>query len=364
VTTVNELVALGATLVVDASALTTAASTLAWDGSAELDGNFDITGSANADTIIGGLGDDSITAGAGADSLIGGDGNDVFVYSLNSDLADGESINGGSGTDAIRLDAGGTYDFTMAGTVVSNIESVIVNSNSSFSIALSDDFNSNNGNVEISNGMNTAITQAVRIDASAFTGGSAALKIISDNFNGDDEITGGAGNDTIYGGDGDDVLTGNAGADSIVGGAGNDVISGGVGNDTLVGGVGADTINVGSGSDTVGVGTVEADGIDFVSGLTADDLLAFHDSTHYMVMSSTVTGIDLNAALQTVSAAAKSASGGVSSSADWAVGFVYGGNKYVYIDGTTDGYSAADDAVVRLYNATDLSALTATTFIV
>lgn len=55
---------------------------------------YDLTGTANvdtisgglgADTISGGLGDDTITGGAGADILIGGGGADTFVYSGTAD---------------------------------------------------------------------------------------------------------------------------------------------------------------------------------------------------------------------------------------------------------------------------------------
>jgi len=86
VTTVDALVAFGQTLTVDGSALTNA---LTWNGAAETNGVFSvtggtvadvITGGAHADTITGGNGADSITGGGGVDNITGGSGADTFVF--------------------------------------------------------------------------------------------------------------------------------------------------------------------------------------------------------------------------------------------------------------------------------------------
>ena len=66
-TTVDALVGSGQTLTVSAAALT-GTNTLTWDGSAETNGSFNITGSSQSDTITG---------GAGADTSSGGDGEDT-----------------------------------------------------------------------------------------------------------------------------------------------------------------------------------------------------------------------------------------------------------------------------------------------
>jgi hypothetical protein len=73
-------------------------------------------GTAADDTLIGGAGDDVFVGGSGADFIIGGggadlmhggDGDDIFVA---ADTGFGR-IDGGAGTDIVRLD-GGSFDLT------------------------------------------------------------------------------------------------------------------------------------------------------------------------------------------------------------------------------------------------------------
>ncbi|TRU38310.1 MAG: hemolysin [Microcystis aeruginosa Ma_MB_F_20061100_S20] len=77
ITTVDSLVASGATLTVDASSFTT--KTLTFNGVAETDGSFKITGGAKADVLTGGAKADTLTGNGGLDTLTGGGGNDQFV---------------------------------------------------------------------------------------------------------------------------------------------------------------------------------------------------------------------------------------------------------------------------------------------
>jgi len=77
ITTVNEVVASGATLTVDASSFTT--KTLTFDGNNETNGSFKITGGAAADNLTGGAGADTLTGNGGLDVLDGKGGNDQFV---------------------------------------------------------------------------------------------------------------------------------------------------------------------------------------------------------------------------------------------------------------------------------------------
>ena len=83
-TTNDATVASGQTLTVTASALA-AANTLTFNGAAETNGRFVITGGAGADTLTGGKGADTITGGGGADKLNGGAGADKFVYKAVAD---------------------------------------------------------------------------------------------------------------------------------------------------------------------------------------------------------------------------------------------------------------------------------------
>jgi len=83
ITTVDTLVASGATLTVDASSFTT--KTLTFDGNNETNGSFKITGGALADVLKGGDKNDTLTGGGGTDQLTGNGGNDQFV--LNKAIA-------------------------------------------------------------------------------------------------------------------------------------------------------------------------------------------------------------------------------------------------------------------------------------
>jgi len=84
ITTVDTLVASGATLTVDASSFTT--KTLTFDGgNNETNGSFKITGGAGADLLTGGAGADTLTGNGGLDVLDGKGGNDQFV--LNKAIA-------------------------------------------------------------------------------------------------------------------------------------------------------------------------------------------------------------------------------------------------------------------------------------
>jgi Ca2+-binding RTX toxin-like protein len=181
--------------------------------------NDSIEGGEGGDTINGGSGKDTLVGNAGADTLIGDAGDDTFVYVSASELEANESIDGGSDTDMIRLDAGGEYRFDKAN--VSNIERVGINANAAFNLTLGDNFNIDGGTVVIGNLSGAAITQNLVIDASGFVGDS--LNVFARNFDGDDTIIGGNSADTINSGAGEDIITGGAGDDSLAGGDGYDV---------------------------------------------------------------------------------------------------------------------------------------------
>lgn len=92
ITTVDTLVASGATLTVDASSFTT--KTLTFDGgdpvTRETNGSFKITGGALVDVLKGGEKNDTLTGGGGTDNLTGNGGNDQFL--LNKATA-GNNVN-------------------------------------------------------------------------------------------------------------------------------------------------------------------------------------------------------------------------------------------------------------------------------
>jgi hypothetical protein len=75
----NGNVAAGQTLKVDGHLLGVG-DFLKFDGSAELDGHFELIGGAGADVLRGGAQKDELKGGGGLDALFGGLGNDRFIY--------------------------------------------------------------------------------------------------------------------------------------------------------------------------------------------------------------------------------------------------------------------------------------------
>ena len=154
-----------------------------------LDGDATLTGSADADiivgsdadeTLIGNEGDDVLIAGAGADTLDGGAGDDTLEGGAGADTLDG-----GADTDTV------SYESDTVGVDVN----------------LTDTDN---------------LTEGAQQEATG-VGSDAEGDTIS-NF------------ENVTGGSGDDELTGDAAANILVGGSGEDVLDGGAGEDTLTGG--------------------------------------------------------------------------------------------------------------------------------
>jgi Ca2+-binding RTX toxin-like protein len=152
-------------------------------------GNDYLYGDAGTDTLEGRGGDDTLDGGAGADVIRGGAGYDTVVFDFYSS---------GSGvTLSAAALAGGGAAITLGGDALSGIESVLVH--------------------------------------------GAAQRA--------DDLTGGGGDDTLYGYGGADRLRGGAGADSAWGGGGADTLSGGDDDDWLEGGAGNDRLDGGPGHD-------------------------------------------------------------------------------------------------------------------
>lgn len=60
-----------------------------------------------ADTLSGGDGDDTLNGGTGGDSVSGGTGADLIVYAPGAAASDHAAVDGGLGTDTLRVDASG-----------------------------------------------------------------------------------------------------------------------------------------------------------------------------------------------------------------------------------------------------------------
>lgn len=141
-----------------------------FEGAYGRDGNdtFDASGVATSVTLYG---------NGGADTLIGGSGGD-YIYFDSADLASG-SISGGAGYDyAIfnELGVGATLNLTATG-----FEGAV----------------GRNGN-------------------DVFTAAGAVSSVSLYGYEGNDQLTGGAGSDYLYGDIGNDTLTGGAGTDYFI----------------------------------------------------------------------------------------------------------------------------------------------------
>lgn len=172
-------------------------------------------GNALANTIVGGLGNDS---------LYGMDGNDKVYASVGNDL-----VGGSNGNDLLRGESGND---TLYGD------------------ANNDTLDGGTGSDYLDGGI-----------------GNDSLIGGADN----DLLSGGTGDDVMDGGDGYDTLQGGAGTDTLTGGAGNDWLQGGAGLDHIFGGAGADRFRFTAVSDSP-VGQA-LDGVwDFQKGVDVIDL--------------------------------------------------------------------------------------------
>ncbi len=238
ITTLDTLVSVGSVLTLSNA---TNSGILTFNGSAETDGSFNITGGSGNDVITGSLGNDvlngsvgndSISAGLGNDTLLGDAGNDTFTFVSVTGLTNADSVDGGAGTDTVTLTGNTAFAASNIFDNVENIETITLgNTNTLINIVTQD----------------ALVAAAATLTlTTANTGGMI--------FNGSAELDGkfsitstGTSNDTI---------TGGAGADSISAGLGNDTLSGGAGNDTVTfvsvtGLTNADSVDGGTGTDTV-----------------------------------------------------------------------------------------------------------------
>ena len=125
-TTNDATVASGQTLTVKANGLG-AGDSLTFNGSAETNGNFDITAGAGDDVLTGGTGNDflrggsgtnTLTGGGGQDNLQGGAGVDTFVYNAVSDSTS-------TGFDIVHGFDASNDIFHLAGITVNAIDTAV-----------------------------------------------------------------------------------------------------------------------------------------------------------------------------------------------------------------------------------------------
>src|SRR5450631_3160766 len=216
----------------------------------------DIIGSAAANAITGGAGDDVIDGAGGADAIAAGAGNDSVTYRGTE-----TSIDGGSGSDTLVLAASGgvtTVDFAVAASAdqtigdavnVTRFENLdasalatslnVIGSTTANTIVTGAGndtvaYHGTESSIDGGTGSNTlALLDATDINLT-HVDQSVGDSVLVSNFQNVDASALGAGQDvSIIGSAGANILTGGAGADTINGSGGADVVSAGAGDDNV-----------------------------------------------------------------------------------------------------------------------------------
>jgi Ca2+-binding RTX toxin-like protein len=326
ITTADGTVAAHHSLVVDARPISQLGS-LTFNGSAETDGSFQF--------FLGGMGNTNVTGGAGNDSfhgagtnatLNGGGGNDTFYFGGAFDGTD--TIDGGTGTNLIRLDGDYSAGLTFGATSLQNISDIILvhGTGNSYDLTLNAENDTGGQNLKI-DGSSLHSTDTLTFDGSAVQG----------NLN----LVGGNGADTLTGGHGHTTFDGGLGADTLdAGDKSNHFIYAGV---TDSNGARHDTIN---GFDAV------RDDIDVLNGVNSVDTAVTTGSL------STATFVtDLKADLGASALHVHDAVLFTASSGDLA------GDTFLVIDQNgVAGYQSDGDLVIQITNGTNLSSLSASDF--
>lgn len=215
-----------------------------------LDGDDTLNGGAGSDILNGGLGVDTLNGDDGADKLNGDDGADILNGGVGNDLLRGgagdDTLNGGDGVD--NIDGGAGAD-AMAGGLGNDLyfvddsgDTVTEAANAGFDIVRS----------------TVSYVMADNLEGLQLQGG------------GDIDGTGNALANVITGNSRANVLSGGAGADVLDGGGGDDTLIGGLDRDRMTGGTGADTFVITGESITPATGGQPLQ-IDFILDATFSD---------------------------------------------------------------------------------------------
>ncbi|MFV3130310.1 hypothetical protein [Niveispirillum sp. KHB5.9] len=280
-------------------------------------GNFRGTGTALANSIRGGAGNDILDGGAGNDTLVGGDGNDIYVVdSVGDTITDTDGIDTVRtslstyvlAADLERLEFTGTANATGTGNAGDNSLRGGSGDDTLTGLAGNDTLDGGVGADSLVGGAGNDIyivddvgdvilelagegTDTVRARADSYTLGAELENLVYTGlgvFAGTgntlaNAITGGAGADTLDGGAGNDTLDGGAGADILIGGAGNDtyIVDAGTADITELAGGGTDTVRTGLAAFTLaaevenlvytGTAAFAGTGSDGDNGLTGGD---------------------------------------------------------------------------------------------
>ena len=226
----NATVASGRTMIVLGNHLGVG-SALTFDASADTTGGrYFIYSGAGNDVLTGGHGNDYFRPGTGIDTIHGGGGNDRV--NMGGALTAADSIDLGTGNDAVYLKGNYSAGLVLAATTLVGVETLGLSAGFSYNLTM--------------NAATVAAGSTLTVGAAALASGNSLI------FNGSADTAGGAF--AIFSGAGNDVLTGGVGNDQFNPGAGIDTVHGGGGDDVIAMGgalTAADTIDGGAGNDTV-----------------------------------------------------------------------------------------------------------------
>jgi Ca2+-binding RTX toxin-like protein len=279
----------------------------------KLDGITGVDLGAGNDVFKGTAAANTVTGGLGNDNMEGGSGNDVFLIGRYAGI---DTVDGGAGNDIIRATA---TDTAITWDAIENVEKVSANGFTGVKVVgtQSGDMIDLTGvtldHVDIEGGggndtmMGTSAADTINggYGADVLVGGNGDDLFLVDRYAGSDKFNGGEGYDVvrmtandaslsfsaitgvemisaggfaniqIVGGGSNDTMDFSPivldGITAIAGGAGNDSITGTAGADTIVGSYGDDVLAGGSGNDVFLIGRYN--GIDAISGGRGRDVV-------------------------------------------------------------------------------------------
>jgi Ca2+-binding RTX toxin-like protein len=235
--------------------------------------------------------------GSGTDRVDLGAGDDLVIAGVSLDATD--SLNGGTGQDRIRLDAGNVVTGGIGGTALRTFDATYtqVTGFEAMTLVAGLPFQDASTGPDTPGTVNRyaiTLTGAHVAAGVVFSVDGSALRTATIyNLGSDGQIGGtpntaaadlsaeetldfsavgvpsGGGSVSVTGGAGQDTLNGSPNADTLIGGAGNDILNGGGGTDSILGGAGQDTLNGGAGQDTLD-GGAEADLYVYIHTATAE----------------------------------------------------------------------------------------------
>ncbi len=246
-----------------------------------LTGNFaNFFSSGSIDVMIGA---DTLTAqygyyavlfgGGGADSMLGTICADIFRYLAPSDIASGEVINGDAGSDYIRLESSGRFDFSPVS--ISNVENLQFTVGGANAVVYGNQIGA--GKIQTFHGSdgNDVLT--------IYTQGSANLSSLSFT-----NWTSGADGIQIWGTGQNDVLIGTSQDDVIYAIYRDDTVDGGAGSDTAAYNSPRNTVLI-ERIDAVGTTWRVTDTDDFTGGNEGVDTLTNIEKLYFGTGPSAVT---------------------------------------------------------------------------